>query len=96
MLLVSDMEAGLDQGAAINFVLTDRRVRFEISVRAAEEAGIKISSRLLSAALRLKRSFGMPSSAIALETGGRGSPFRVFRAVAHHAGAAGRVKFKNA
>lgn len=65
MLLVSDTNAGLDQGAAINFVTASRRVRFEISLRAAEEAGIKLSSRLLSAAVRLKRSFRMPKSAVA-------------------------------
>lgn len=66
LLLVSDTEAGLNQGAAINFVMTSRRVRFEISLRATDEAGIKLSSRLLSAAVRLKRSFWMPKRALAL------------------------------
>jgi len=47
---------GLEKGATINFVNQDRRIRFEISLRAAEETGIKLSSRLLSAAIRLKRS----------------------------------------
>ena len=56
ILLVSDNESGLDKGATINFVNQDRRIRFEISLRAAEESGIKLSSRLLSAAIRLKRS----------------------------------------
>ncbi|HEX7810655.1 MAG TPA: YfiR family protein [Burkholderiales bacterium] len=64
IVLVSD-DAGLDRGSVINFVTADRRVRFEISLRAAEQAGIKISSRLLSAALRLKRSFFTPRSALA-------------------------------
>jgi len=66
ILLVSDADAGLDRGATINFVTMDRRVRFEIALRAAAESGIKISSRLLSAALKLKRSFWTPRSAIAL------------------------------
>jgi hypothetical protein len=56
ILLVSDTELGLEKGATINFVNQDRRIRFEISLRAAEETGIKLSSRLLSAAIRLKRS----------------------------------------
>ena len=56
VLLVSDTELGLEKGATINFVNKDRRIRFEISLRAAEETGIKLSSRLLSAAIRLKRS----------------------------------------
>jgi hypothetical protein len=65
-LLVSDTDAGLDRGSVINFVTIDNRVRFEISLRAAEDVGLKISSRLLSAALKVKRSFWMPKSAIAL------------------------------
>lgn len=73
ILLVSDADAGLDRGSAINFVTADRRVRFEISLRAAEDAGIKISSRLLSAALKLKRSFWLPRSAIARLARGLGT-----------------------
>ena len=55
-LLVTDAEDGLDRGAMVNFQLVDERVRFEISVPRAEEAGLTLSSRLLSAALRVETS----------------------------------------
>lgn len=51
ILVVTDAPEGLRQGAMINFRVVDSRVRFEISVRAAEEAGLELSSRLLSAAM---------------------------------------------
>lgn len=54
VLVVTDAPEGLDTGAVVNFQLVDRRVRFEISVPAAEAAGLMLSSRLLSAALRVK------------------------------------------
>lgn len=50
VLLVSDRERGLDEGSAINFLLVDRRVRFEISLPAAEGAGLRIGSALLAVA----------------------------------------------
>jgi hypothetical protein len=56
VLIVTDSDKGLEQGGIINFVLHDSRVRFEISLAAAERAGLKLSSRLLSAAVRVKRS----------------------------------------
>lgn len=55
-LVVTDAEDGLDQGAMVNFKIVDSRVRFEISVPRAEEAGLRLSSRLLSAALRVETS----------------------------------------
>jgi hypothetical protein len=54
ILIVSDARDGLDQGAMVNFQLVDRRVRFEISLPAAQSAGLMLSSRLLSAALRVE------------------------------------------
>jgi hypothetical protein len=65
LLLVADAADALNQGAAVNFVTAERRIRFEISQKAAEEAGLKLSSRLLSAALRLKRSFHAPTEILA-------------------------------
>jgi hypothetical protein len=53
-LLVTDDEDGLDRGAMVNFQLVASRVRFEISLPRAEEAGLMLSSRLLSAALRVE------------------------------------------
>jgi hypothetical protein len=37
----------------LNFVTVDKRVRFEISLIAAERAGLRISSELLSVAIRV-------------------------------------------
>ena len=46
-------ETSLDHGAAINFVIADNRVAFEISLDAAEQSGHRISSRMLSVARRV-------------------------------------------
>lgn len=54
ILVVSDTPDGLARGAAINFVTTDR-VRFEVSLKAAEDAGLRLSSRLLSVAMRIRK-----------------------------------------
>ena len=54
ILIVSDSEQGLDGGSAVNFLLVDRRVRFEISLAAAERSGLKISAELLSVAARVE------------------------------------------
>lgn len=53
-LIVSDAPDGLALGAMINFQLVDERVRFEVALPAAEAAGLTLSSRLLSAALRVE------------------------------------------
>jgi hypothetical protein len=53
VLVVSDTARGLEHGSTINFILVDRRVRFEVSVSAANRAGLKISSELLSVASRV-------------------------------------------
>jgi hypothetical protein len=54
MLVVTDAPEGLERGATINFQQVDSRLRFEISVPNAEAAGLTLSSRLLSAALRVE------------------------------------------
>jgi hypothetical protein len=56
LLVVSDVDDGLDRGAVINFVEREQRIRFEISLRMAERMGLKLSSRLLAAALRVRRT----------------------------------------
>jgi hypothetical protein len=53
MLLVTDEEGGLDAGGVLNFVTVDRRVRFEVSLTAAERSRLKISSELLTVAVRV-------------------------------------------
>jgi len=50
ILTVTETDDGLAQGSVINLVMVDGRVRFEVALDAAERAGIKLSSRLLSVA----------------------------------------------
>ena len=54
-LLVTDAESALTRGSMINFVLAERRLRFEISLEAAEKSGLKLSSRLLAVAQQVHR-----------------------------------------
>jgi uncharacterized protein DUF4154 len=56
VLVVADAPEGLKQGAMVNFQLVDQRVRFEISLRNAKASGLVLSSRLLSAAIRVETS----------------------------------------
>lgn len=53
VLVVSDAEGGLEAGSAINLVTVEDRVGFEVSLDAAERAGIAISSRMLAVARRV-------------------------------------------
>jgi hypothetical protein len=50
VLVVTESERGLPPGSVINFRLADERIRFDISLVAAERAGLKISSQLLALA----------------------------------------------
>jgi hypothetical protein len=50
VLTVGDTKGFAEQGGMINFVVEDNRVQFEVSRKAAEQAGLKISSKLLSVA----------------------------------------------
>jgi hypothetical protein len=50
VLVVTELRDALDSGSVINFRLIDDRVRFEISLDAADESGLIISSRLLAVA----------------------------------------------
>jgi hypothetical protein len=50
VLSVGEGETFLRDGGMIAFVVENRRVRFEINRTAADNAGIKLSSRLLSVA----------------------------------------------
>jgi YfiR/HmsC-like len=49
-LTVSDIKGFVEQGGMINFVLENNRVQFEVNSKAAEQGGLKISSKLLSVA----------------------------------------------
>lgn len=50
ILTVTESEGALADGSVINFVIIDRRVRFEIGLAAARASGLKLSSRLLAVA----------------------------------------------
>ena len=50
VLTVGDTKGFADCGGVINFVLENNRVQFEVNRKAAEQAGLKISSKLLSVA----------------------------------------------
>jgi len=54
VLLVSEAEGTLEQGAMINFLRSDGRVRFEVAPAAAERRGLRISSRMLAVALNVR------------------------------------------
>lgn len=51
VLTVSETPDFVSSGGMINFVLIDKKVRFEINVDAAERAGLKLSSKLLKLAI---------------------------------------------
>ena len=53
LLVVTENEKGLTYGAAINFVLHEDRVGFEVAPEAAERNGLRISSRMLAVARRV-------------------------------------------
>jgi hypothetical protein len=55
VLVVTDCDNGLQQGSAINFVIVDERVRFDVALEAAERDGVKLSSRLLTVANRVQK-----------------------------------------
>ncbi|MEO6749712.1 MAG: YfiR family protein [Casimicrobiaceae bacterium] len=50
LLLVSEEKDGLDAGSAINLVVDDDHVRFDIAPENAERMGVHLSSRLLAVA----------------------------------------------
>ena len=50
VLTVGDVARFCENGGMINFLVVDNRVRFEISVVATEQSGLKVSSRVLTLA----------------------------------------------
>ncbi len=55
ILLVTEVSDGLDEGGVINFVESGKKVRFEVSLAAADRARLRIDSSLLSVAARVER-----------------------------------------
>lgn len=50
VVAVTETDDALAQGSVINFRLADGRVRFDVSLAAAEKSDLKLSSRMLSVA----------------------------------------------
>ena len=53
VLTVADTKGFLESGGTINFLMEDKKVRFEINVTAAKKSKLKISSKLLRLAKRV-------------------------------------------
>lgn len=53
LLVVAESDSALAQGATINFVPADDKVRFDVALPAAERGGLRISSRLLAVARKV-------------------------------------------
>lgn len=54
-LTVTECEGGLRYGSVINFRIIDERVRFDVSLDAADRKNVKLSSRLLTVANRVQK-----------------------------------------
>jgi hypothetical protein len=54
VLTVSSIPDFMQRGGMIQFVIIDRRVRFEINISNAERAGLKLSSQLLKVAVAVR------------------------------------------
>jgi uncharacterized protein DUF4154 len=53
VLTVTDLPRAADAGAALNFIESDARVRFDATPAVAEQGGLRLSSRLLAVAERV-------------------------------------------
>jgi hypothetical protein len=53
IVTVGEADGFLEEGGIIRFALQDGRVQFQVNLKAATEAGLHISSRLLSVATRV-------------------------------------------
>jgi hypothetical protein len=76
MLVVTEAPGALKAGSTINFRIVDDRVRFEISLIAAERAGLVLSSRLLSAAMFVDTTSAIqPPAAVVFASSGSGARY---------------------
>ena len=55
LLIVTEAENGLQHGSVINFRIVAERVRFDVSLEAADKNKIKLSSRLLTVANHVQK-----------------------------------------
>ena len=54
VLTVGEFEGFLEEGGGVNFAVENDRVRFDVNLRAARQAGLLISARLLNLARLVK------------------------------------------
>jgi hypothetical protein len=57
ILTVGDANEFLDDGGIINFLLKDNTVRFEINLKAAQAAGLKLNANLLKVAVTVRGKY---------------------------------------
>jgi hypothetical protein len=55
VLTVGEGDSFIQQGGIIGFIVDNRRVRFDINFKAANKAGVKLSSKLLSVARTVEK-----------------------------------------
>jgi hypothetical protein len=55
MLIISEQDGYAEQGTAINFVIVNRKLKFEANVKAINAAGLTASSQLLKLAIIIKQ-----------------------------------------
>ncbi len=53
MLIVTETPGALELGSIVNFAVDEGRVRFDLSLEAAERRGLRLSSRLITVARRV-------------------------------------------
>jgi hypothetical protein len=58
VLTVSDLPRFTSQGGMIQFVMEQDRVRFEVNLMAAQQAGLSLSSQLLKVAVHVRNGSG--------------------------------------
>jgi hypothetical protein len=56
VLVVTGAEQGLAAGSIVNFVVLEHRVRFEVSLTAADRSQLRISAELLGVATRVEKA----------------------------------------
>ena len=62
VLVVTESDRAFALGSAINFVVVDGKVRFDVAVRPAETVDVKISARLLAVARKVVMSQAGPDA----------------------------------
>ena len=60
-LTVSDMPNFVTNGGMIQFLLVDNKVRFEVSLKPAQKAGLNFSSQLLKVATSIRKESRLES-----------------------------------